>query len=163
MGYFDFAVPDFFGSSVASDMGGNGVLAPQTGTSWDIPYVEEVPWYQPPSLLPGGATELSSRTNSVNFWGLDQSKITASLADVLGSVVQAGAKTATQYAAGSINSAANGKPSGLQALAANFRSTATGAQINAGATAFSIQNFVANPMVWFVLVGGVILFFVLRR
>jgi hypothetical protein len=162
MGYFDFSVPSFFGDTPTQDMGGAGVLAPQQGTSWDIPYVEEVPWYQPPTLATGGSIDLENRSNNT-WWGVDQSKITASLADVLGSVVQAGAKTAINAAAGSINSAANGKPSGLQALAANFRSTATGLQINAGAQAFSIQNFFSNPMVWFALVGGVILFFVVRK
>lgn len=162
MGYFDFSVPTFFGADTSTDMGGSGVLAPQQGTSWDIPYVAEVPWYTPPSLATGGTIDLANRSNNT-WWGVDQSKITATLADVLGSVVQAGAKTAINAAAGSMNTAANGKPSGLQALAANFRSTATGMQINAGAQAFSIQNFFANPMVWFALVGGVILFFVVRK
>ena len=162
MGYFDFSVPSFFGETPTKDMGGAGVLAPQQGTSWDIPYVEEVPWYQPPSLSPSGMTDASHRTN-VSFWGFDQSKISASLADVLGSVVQAGAKSAVQAAAGSINTTANGKPSAWQSLANNFRSTKTGAQINAGAQAFSIQNFFANPLVWFGLIAAVILFFVVRR
>lgn len=164
MGYFDFSVPSFFGETpVSQDMGGVGVLAPQQNTSWDIPYVAEVPWYQPPGLSTGGVIDLANRSNNT-WWGVDQSKITASLADVLGSVVQAGAKSAVQAAAGSINSAANGKSNNLlTSWAQNFRSTATGAQINAGAHAFSIQNFFANPMVWFALVGGVILFFVVRR
>lgn len=163
MGYFDFSTPDFnLAASPYSDMAGAGVLAPQQGTSWDIPYVNEVPWYQPPGLSTGGSIDLANRSNTT-FWGVDQSKITASLADVLGSVIQAGTKTAIQAAAGSINSAANGKPSGLQSLMANFRSTATGAQINAGAQAYSIQNFLANPVVWFGAVAAVILFFILRK
>jgi hypothetical protein len=169
MGYLDFAVPSFFGESTAPETAGyllnapqSGVLAPQQGTSWDIPYVAETPWYQPPGLSTGGVIDLANRSNNT-WWGLDQSKITASLSDVLGSVLQAGAKTAVQAAAGSINSAANGKPSGLQSLAANFRSTATGVQINAGAQAFSFQNFVSNPLVWFGTVVVVILFFVLKR
>jgi len=162
MGYFDFSVPTFFGETPTQDMGGAGVLAPQQGTSWDIPYVEEVPWYQPPSVFPAGSTDASNRSNTT-FWGFDQSKITASLSDVLGSVVQAGAKTAIQAAAGSINTAANGQPSGIQSFFNNFRSTATGAQINAGAQAFSIQNFFANPIVWFGAVAAVVLFFILRK
>lgn len=162
MGYFDFSVPSFFGESPMPDMGGAGVLAPQQGTSWDIPFVQEVPWYQPPGLLPGGNTDMGNRSNNT-FWGLDQSKISASLSDVLGSVIQAGAKSAVQAAAGSINTAANGKPSTWQSLANNFRSTSTGAQINAGAQAFSIQNFFANPIVWFGVIGVVILFFVVRK
>lgn len=162
MGYFDFSVPSFFGETPTQDMGGAGVLAPQQNTSWDIPYVAEVPWYQPPGLSTGGVIDLANRSNNT-WWGVDQSKISASLADVLGSITQAGAKSAVQYAAGSINTAANGKPSGWQSFANNFRSTATGVQINAGARAFSVQNFFANPMVWFALVGGVVLFFVVRR
>lgn len=162
MGYFDFSVPSFFGDTPTPDMGGAGVLAPQQGTSWDIPYVAEVPWYQPPGFSTGGVIDLANRSNNT-WWGVDQSKITASLADVLGSVVQAGAKSAIQAAAGSINSAANGKPSGWQSFANNFRSTATGAQINAGSQAFAFQNFIANPIVWFGAVAAVILFFVVRR
>lgn len=156
-----FKIMDFSSSGPDIDMGGQGVLAPSQN-AFDIPYVNDVPWYQSPSLLPGGVTDVDQKSSG--FWGFDQSKIPQSLQNVLGSVVEAGSKLAIQKSADLINRGANDPKAGPWGMFLNnFRSTATGAQINAGAQAFSIQNFFANPVVWFAAIAGVILFFVLRK
>lgn len=120
------------------------------------------PIFPSPSFLPNGATDLDSRSNS-SFWDFDQSAVKNTIGNVIGSDFgKAIAKTGVQLAADSINKNAN-QPGLLGQFSRNFRSTATGQQINAGSIATQFQNFLANPMVWFAAVAGVVLIFVLRR
>lgn len=130
----------------------------------DIPYLDTPPLFPPMTLAPDGAIAGSLRSTGDSFWGFDQSKITASLQDVLGSVIQAGGKAAVQLTGDAINKAANGQDNNIwTSLAKNFTSTKTGAQIQAASLATRAQNFFMNPMVWLGAVGLMILFVVLRK
>lgn len=115
----------------------------------------------PITTSPSGVYDIESRSSS--WWDYDQSKITASLQDVLGSVVQAGAKSAVQKAADSINTGSNNKNPTIAEFFRNFSSTKTGAQVQAGAMGTRALNIISNPILWLVLVGGTIAFFVLRK
>lgn len=130
----------------------------------DIPYLENPPLFPHATLAPDGASSVLARSTGDSFWGFDQSKISASLSDVLGSVIQAGGKAAVQFTGDAINKQANGQDNSIwTSLARNFTSTKTGAQIQAASMATRVQNFFFNPMVWLALVGAVILFVVLRK
>lgn len=112
------------------------------------------------SVAPDGIQLINERANT-SFWNFDQSKITNSLQDVLGSLTNAAVKTAIQKAGDSINTEANkNSASWMTGFAQNFRSTSTGAQINAASYATQVQNFFANPIVWFVgiILLGLLLF-----
>ena len=115
----------------------------------------------PITTSPSGVYDIESRSSS--WWDYDQSKISASLQDVLGSVVQAGAKSAVQKAADSINTGSNNKNPTIAEFFRNFSSTKTGAQVQAGAMGTRALNIISNPILWLVLVGGTIAFFVLRK
>lgn len=124
------------------------------------------PIFPSPSFEADGTTQWDvpamSRSNT-SFWNFDQSQVSKTLSDVIGSSVgQAAAKTGLQLASDSINKNAN-QPGLLGQFANNFRSTSTGQQINAGAYASQFQNFLANPVVWLAVIVGVVLIFVLRK
>ena len=129
------------------------------GGSYDIPSSQSL--FPTPTLLTDGQTLIDTRSN-VSFWDFDQSKITSSLQDVLGSVTQAAAKSGIQLASDAINRNANNSNPTIAGLFKNFQSTQTGAQIQTASIATRAQNFFANPMVWLgvVLVGA---FFLFRR
>ena len=129
------------------------------GGSYDIPSSQSL--FPTPTLLTDGQTLIDTRSN-VSFWDFDQSKITSSLQDVLGSVTQAAAKSGVQLASDAINRNANNSNPTIAGLFKNFQSTQTGAQIQTASIATRAQNFFANPMVWLgvVLVGA---FFLFRR
>jgi|CXWL01.1.fsa_nt_gi hypothetical protein len=129
------------------------------GGSYDIPSSQSL--FPTPTLLTDGQTLIDTRSN-VSFWDFDQSKITSSLQDVLGSVTQAAAKSGVQLASDAINRNANNSNPTIAGLFKNFQSTQTGAQIQTASMATRAQNFFANPMVWLgvVLVGA---FFLFRR
>ncbi len=129
------------------------------GGSYDIPSAQQL--FPTPTLLTDGQTLIDTRAN-VSFWDFDQSKITSSLQDVLGSVTQAAAKSGVQLASDAINRNANNSNPTIAGLFKNFQSTQTGAQIQTASIATRAQNFFANPMVWLgvVLVGA---FFLFRR
>lgn len=127
------------------------------GGSYDIPSSQSL--FPTPTLLTDGQTLIDTRSN-VSFWDFDQSKITSSLQDVLGSVTQAAAKSGVQLASDAINRNANNSNPTIAGLFKNFQSTQTGAQIQTASIATRVQNFFANPMVWLgvVLVGAFFLF-----
>jgi hypothetical protein len=161
---------DFFGNdfSVAAptDYGSYGGY--EQPFSWDIPTSESLyptaetfSLFPSPSFATDGASLIESRANT-SFWNFDQSKITNGIGDVLGSVLTAGAKTALQGSSDAINRGAN-QQGQVGSFFRNFRSTQTGAQINAGAYATRIQNFFANPLVWFGAIILVAVIFFLRR
>lgn len=129
------------------------------GGSYDIPSSQSL--FPTPTLLTDGQTLIDTRSN-VSFWDFDQSKITSSLQDVLGSVTQAAAKSGVQLVSDAINRNANNSNPTIAGLFKNFQSTQTGAQIQTASMATRVQNFFANPMVWLgvVLVGA---FFLFRR
>lgn len=129
------------------------------GGSYDIPSSQSL--FPTPTLLTDGQTLIDTRSN-VSFWDFDQSKITSSIQDVLGSVTQAAAKSGVQLASDAINRNANNSNPTIAGLFKNFQSTQTGAQIQTASMATRAQNFFANPMVWLgvVLVGA---FFLFRR
>jgi hypothetical protein len=129
------------------------------GGEWSIPSAQQL--FPTPTLLTDGQSLIDTRAN-VSFWDFDQSKITASLQDVLGSVTQAAAKSGVQLASDAINRNANNSNSAIAGLFKNFQSTQTGAQIQTASLATRAQNFFANPMVWLgVVVVG--MFFLLRK
>lgn len=129
------------------------------GGSYDIPSSQSL--FPMPTLLTDGQTLIDTRAN-VSFWDFDQSKISSSLQDVLGSVTQAAAKSGVQLASDAINRNANNSNPTIAGLFRNFQSTQTGAQIQTASIATRAQNFFANPMVWLgvVVVGA---FFLFRR
>lgn len=136
--------------------------------SWDIPTSESLyptgesfSLFPSPSYATDGVQLIDSRSNT-SFWNFDQSKITNGLSDVLGSVIQAGGRTLLQGSGDLINKGAN-QPGQVGSFFQNFRSTQSGAEINAGAYASRFQNFLANPLVWFAAVGLVIVLIFMRR
>jgi hypothetical protein len=136
--------------------------------SLSIPWLnnsgDSPPLFPPATLVPDGGFNLAQRSSGDSFWGFDQSKITASLQDVLGSVIQAGGKAAVQLTGDAINKQANGQENSIwTSLARNFTSTKTGTQIQAASLATRAQNIIMNPMVWLAAVGLVILFVVIRK
>jgi hypothetical protein len=170
---------DFWGTDTSA---GYGVLsADQAGAgasafSFDIPYVTDpgagqagygvlnadVPSIFPtPSFSTDGAGLIDTRSNT--SWNLfDQSKISASFANVIGSVTEAGAKTGLQIAQSSINKGTQ-QPGWTGNLFRNFQSTKTGAQINAGAYGVQLQQLLYNPLVWFAVIGLIVLWLFMRK
>lgn len=126
---------------------------------WSIPSAQQL--FPTPTLLTDGQSLIDTRAN-VSFWDFDQSKITASLQDVLGSVTQAAAKSGVQLASDAINRNANNANPTIAGLFRNFQSTQTGVQIQTASMATRAQNFFANPMVWLGVVA-VGMFFLLRK
>lgn len=114
-----------------------------------------------PSMLTDGQTLIEDRANT-SFWNFDQSKITAKLEDVLGSVTQAAAKSGIQWASDSINKQANNTNQTIAGLFRNFQSTQTGAEVQNAAMATRVQNFASNPFVWLSIVG-IALYLMLRK
>lgn len=128
-------------------------------SGWSIPSAQHL--FPTPTLLTDGQTLIDTRSNN-SFWNFDQSKISATLQDVLGSVTQAAAKSGIQLASDAINRNANNANPAIAGLFRNFQSTQTGAQVQAASIATRTQNFFANPMVWLgVAVVG--MFFLLRK
>ena len=77
------------------------------------------------SIIPDGVTLIDQRSNTSFFGGVfDQSKVTASIFDVMKSGVEAAGKVGVQLAGDSINRNAN-QQGFLGSLARNFRSTST--------------------------------------
>lgn len=144
-------------------LSGDYASADQTGV---LDYNPQLPEFEqrmfgPIDTAPMGEYDIAYRSNS-SFWDFDQSKITAGISDVLGSGVQAGTKLLIQQASDSINSGTKSSNPWLAGFSQNFQSTKTGAQLNAGAYATRIQNFFANPIVWFGA-AAVVLFLLFRR
>lgn len=127
--------------------------------SFEIPSAGSL--FPMPTLLTDGQTLIEDRSNT-SFWNFDQSKITAKLEDVLGSVTQAAAKSGIQLASDAINRNANNANPTIAGLFRNFQSTQTGAQIQTASMATRAQNFLMNPWLWLgVVVVGV--FVLVRR
>lgn len=97
---------------------------------------------------PMGEYDIAYRSNT-SFWDFDQSKITAGIYDVINSGIEAGGRLAIQSASDAINSGTKSSNPWLSGFSQNFQSTKTGAQINAASYATKVQNFFANPIVWF--------------
>ena len=168
MGLFDFS------SDSSTPSPGYGVLAPSdnvgSGFVFQIPYVNQpvtpylsdIPSIFPSaSYAPDGTQLIDGRSNS-SFWNYDQSKVTQSLQNVFGSLVEAGAKTGLQVAQSTINRGTQ-QQGNTGAFFRNFQSTQTGAQINAAGYATQIQNFLFSPIVWFASIALVIGYVFLRR
>ena len=114
-----------------------------------------------PTLLPDGAALIDQRANT-SFFNFDQSKVSASIFDVMRSGAEAIAKVAIQQAGDSINREAKQKTIWGQ-LANNFRSTKTGQEIQTASYATQAQNFLMNPMIWLVAVIGIVALLFMRR
>lgn len=149
MGLFDSVDMDIEGAFSGYNMSSEG--------SYSIPSALQL--FPTPTLLTDGQTLIDTRAN-VSFWDFDQSKISSSIQDVLGSVTQAAAKSGVQLASDAINRNANNSNSTIAGLFKNFQSTQTGAQIQTASIATRAQNFLANPLVWLgvVVVGAFLLF-----
>jgi len=153
---------DFFGSdnnATPSDytMGapGSGVLA-SGGPSYF-----ELNMFGTPNLQTDGVNLIDQRANT-SFFTFDQSKVESSIFDVMKSGAEAALRVGVQAASDSINR--NSKNQGIVgSFLNNFRSTKTGAQINAAAYATQAQAWIMNPIVWVVTIGGIGLFFLLRK
>jgi hypothetical protein len=162
MGLFD-SVGDLQVQS-ASDW--SGFESGGLGFDWEIPSSSSL-LSEPSSLFPSASYEpdglqlLNGRSNT-SFWNFDQSLIPSGLSDVLGSLGSAAVKSAVQGSADLINKQAKDQTA-LGGFFRNFQSTQTGAQLNAGAIGTRIQNFMANPLVWFGAVGLVAVFFLMRK
>lgn len=135
---------------------GYGVLAPQSGPS----YLDFTSMWGQPNIKTDGVNLIDQRANT-GFSIFDQSKVSASIFDIMNSGVQAAGKVGVQLASDSINRQSN--QSGLLGMfARNFRSTQTGQQINAAAYGTIFLNFLSNPMVWFAAIAGIGLLLVLK-
>ena len=170
------ALFDFLSTDITDPGGGSGygVLAP-VDSSPSVPYAGYGVLLNAPadqsffnfdmfggsSILPDGSRLIDQRANT-SFFNFDQSKVTASIFDVLKSGVEAAVKVGVQQAGDSINRNAQNK-SIFGQLANSFRSTQTGREIQAASYATKAQNFLGNPIVWLVAVIGVIALFVMKR
>jgi hypothetical protein len=134
---------------------GSGVLA-AGGPSYF-----ELDMFGTPSTQPDGVTLLDSRSNT-SFFTFDQSKVSASIFDVMKSGAEAALRVGVQTASDSINRNAK-NPGIVGSFLNNFRSTKTGAQINAAAYATSAQAWLMNPVVWVVAIVGIAAVFLLRK
>ena len=146
---------DFFGdsdnttpSSYSMLPAGGGVLA--SGS----PSYFELNMFGGPSTVPDGGRLIDQRANT-SFFTFDQSKVSASVFDIMKSGVEAAARVGVQVAADSINRNANNK-SITGSFLNNFRSTKTGAQVNAAAMATRAESFFMNPTVWLVSLVGLV-------
>ena len=153
---------DFFGSdnnATPSDysMGapGSGVLA-SGGPSYF-----ELNMFGTPNTQTDGVNLIDQRSNT-SFFTFDQSKITSSIFDVMKSGAEAALRVGVQAASDSINRNAK-NPSIFGSFLNNFRSTKTGAQINAAAYATSAQAWLMNPIVWVVAIVGILGVILLRK
>lgn len=168
MGLFDWS------SDSETPSPGYGVLAPTedrgSGFVFQIPYVNQpvspyrldIPSIFPSaSFAPDGTQLIDGRSNS-SFWNYDQSKVSASLQNVFGSLVEAGAKTGLQVAQSTINRGTQ-QQGNTGAFFRNFQSTQTGAQINAAGYATQIQNVLYSPVTWLVGILAIVGFFLFRR
>lgn len=153
MGLFD-SIGD---TSVSGDFASYGDVSMSLPS---IPSAQDL--FPTPSFLTDGQSLVDSRSNT-SFWNFDQAKVLSSLQDVLGSVAQAGVKSGIQFAGDAINRNANSPNANVSSFFRNFQSTQTGAQIQAASYATRVQNFFANPIVWFVIAGTGLLFFMSRR
>lgn len=161
MGFFDFSFGDSGGDQANNFVDGSAIVMPDS-FGFSIPYVDSnVSLFSPPSLAPDGAMFMDSRANT-SFWSFDQSKISAGLSDVIGSVVKAGVGVAVKAAGDSINRNTN-QPGAVGSFFQNFQATKTGAQINAASIGNRAMNFLANPLVWFAVVGVVGVYLVTRK
>lgn len=131
------------------------------GNNSDIVIPKATDLFPTPTILTDGQSLIDQRANT-SFWSFDQSKITASLGDVLGSVTQAATKTGVQLASDAINRNTNNSNPTIAAMFRNFQSTQTGAQIQAGAIATRAQNWLMNPMLWLGVVV-IAIFFLVRK
>lgn len=167
-----FTLPDF--STTSQDMSGYGVLKPveDSGLPSFAGYgvLQQTPadkqffnlnLFGTPTILPDGSTLIDQRANT-SFFNFDQSKVSASIFDVMKSGAEAITKVAIQQAGDSINRESKQK-SIWGSLANNFRSTKTGQQIQAASYATQAQNFMMNPMVWLVAIIGIVALVVMRR
>lgn len=153
---------DFFGTD--GDQAPNYVDGTAIGNDFSlaIPYVNtDVQLFTPPSLAPDGFALIDNRSNA-SFWNFDQSKISAGLSDVLGSLTKAAGATAIKVAGDSINRNTN-QPGSVGTFFQSFQATKTGAQINAASLGNSAMNFFASPLVWLGVVGVVVLFMFMRK
>lgn len=170
MGLFDFS------SDTSNPSPGYGVLAADVPVANSEPFMFQIPYvnrpttpysldvpsiFPSPSFVPDGGQLIDQRTNT-SFWNYDQSKVSQSLQNVFGSLVEAGAKTGIQVAQSTINRGTQ-QQGQIGGFFRNFQSTQTGAQINAAGYATQIQNFLFSPIVWFASIALVIGYVFLRR
>lgn len=166
MGLFDVGTiespTDWSGYSNASDpYGVEAAIASSQGAIDNTQSSFFADMFGGATLAPDGTALIDQRANT-SFFTFDQSKVSASIFDVMKSGVEAATRVAVQRAGDSINSTAKQNSIWGQ-LAANFRSTKTGQQINAASYATRAQNFLMNPIVWLGAVVLIALLFVFKR
>ena len=135
---------------------GGGVLLPAYAPK--APSYFELNMFGTPNMNTDGVNLIDQRANT-SFFTFDQSKVTSSIFDVMKSGAEAAIRVGVQAAADSINRESK-NPTLLGSFLNNFRSTKTGAQIQAGAMATRAQSWLMNPMVWLASLVAVGLLFV---
>lgn len=153
---------DFFGSddnstpsTVAMLPAGAGVMAQ------GAPSYFELGMFGSPNMQTDGQNLIDQRSNT-SFFTFDQSKVGASIFDVMKSGAEAALRVGVQVASDSINSNAQNKTP-MGSFWNNFRSTKTGAQINTAAYATQAQAWLMNPIVWVVTLVGIALVVLMRK
>ena len=151
---------DFFGSDDTSTPSNYSMLPAGGGVlAQGAPSYFELNMFGSPNLQPDGVNLIDQRANT-SFFTFDQSKVGASIFDVMKSGAEAALRVGVQAASDSINRESK-NPTLMGSFLNNFRSTKTGAQIQAGAAATRAQAWLMNPMVWVgglvVIVGSVVL------
>lgn len=113
------------------------------------------------TLQPDGTALIDQRANT-SFFTFDQSKVSASIFDIMKSGVEAATKVAIQQSGDSINRQSK-QNNIFGSFARNFRSTKTGQEIQAASLATQAQNFLMNPMIWMIASLGIVLLLMMRR
>ncbi len=153
---------DFFGSDDNVTPSSYTMLPAGAGVlERGAPSYFELEMFGTPNLNPDGVNLIDQRSNT-SFFNFDQSKVSASIIDVMKSGAEAALRVGVQAASDSINRGSN-QNTMLGSFLNNFRSTKTGAQIQAGAAASRAQAWLLNPIVWVAGIGLVALVFVLRK
>ena len=155
---------DFFGSDNNATPSDYSMGAPGSGVfASGGPSYFDLNMFGTPNLQTDGQNLIDQRSNT-SFFTFDQSKIGASIFDVMKSGAEAAVRVGVQAASDSINrGAAQNKNNVFGSFLNNFRSTKTGAQINAAAYATSAQAWLMNPIVWVGAIVGLVLLLVLRK
>lgn len=153
---------DFFGSDDNATPSNYSMLPPGSGVlAAGAPSYFELNMFGSPNLQTDGQNLIDQRANT-SFFTFDQSKVAASIFDVMKSGAEAALRVGVQAASDSINRESK-NPTLMGSFLNNFRSTKTGTQIQAGAAATRAQAWLMNPIVWVVALLGIVGVVLLRR
>lgn len=117
-------------------------------------------------LATGGTVESTQRAND-SFFGFDQSKISASVFDVMNSlgttVMNTAGKAAGKALGDAISPPADSQNQFLRNFFTSFSGTKTGQQVQNQAIMGNIAGIFSSPIVWVVSIAGIVAILLLRK